>query len=330
MAIKTSGLGKTGLDSVFGGKKELVQAFAKGETTGELAIKDLIPNPYQPRKTFEPTKLKELINSIKESGVIQPLIVRKSGEKYEIVAGERRWRAAKEAGLDVVPAVVRKYDDATMMEVALIENMQRSDLNPMEEAEGLRNMMDKLGITQAEVAKKMGMSKTAVSNSLRLLNLPESIRKFVEKGEITMGQVRPLLGLGDEKHMEELAMQIVTNDWSARTVEDVVNEYKEGNTVKVVREKITSLGLDGKKKKTSVVKNKKALKREQDIYVEDFQNDFTEYLGTRVKVMKSSGDGGKIVIEYYSHDDLERIYELLQKGKASKKDMLTRGSGFNV
>jgi len=330
VAIKTSGLGKTGLDSVFGGKKELVQAFAKGETTGELAIKDLIPNPYQPRKTFEPTKLKELINSIKESGVIQPLIVRKSGEKYEIVAGERRWRAAKEAGLDVVPAVVRKYDDATMMEVALIENMQRSDLNPMEEAEGLRNMMDKLGITQAEVAKKMGMSKTAVSNSLRLLNLPESIRKFVEKGEITMGQVRPLLGLGDEKHMEELAMQIVTNDWSARTVEDVVNEYKEGNTVKVVREKITSLGLDGKKKKTSVVKNKKALKREQDIYVEDFQNDFTEYLGTRVKVMKSSGDGGKIVIEYYSHDDLERIYELLQKGKASKKDMLTRGSGFNV
>jgi ParB family transcriptional regulator, chromosome partitioning protein len=330
VAIKTSGLGKTGLDSVFGGKKELVQAFTKGEATGELAIKDLIPNPYQPRKTFEPTKLKELINSIKESGVIQPLIVRKAGEKYEIVAGERRWRAAKEAGLDVVPAVVRKYDDATMMEVALIENMQRSDLNPMEEAEGLRNMMDKLGITQAEVAKKMGMSKTAVSNSLRLLNLPESIRKFVEKGEITMGQVRPLLGLGDEKHMEELAMQIVTNDWSARTVEDVVNEYKEGNTVKVVREKITSLGLDGKKKKTTVVKNKKALKREQDVYVKDFQNDLTEYLGTRVKVMKSSGDRGKILIEYYSHDDLERIYELLQKGKASKKDVLTRGSGFNV
>jgi len=327
VAIKTSGLGKTGLDSVFGGKKEIVQAFAKGEATGEIAINDLIPNPYQPRKTFEPAKLKELINSIRESGVIQPLIVRKTGEKYEIVAGERRWRAAKEVGLDFVPAVVRKYDDATMMEVALIENMQRSDLNPMEEAEGLRNMMDKLGITQVEVAKKMGMSKTAVSNSLRLLNLPDSIRKFVEKGDMTMGQVRPLLGVGDEKRMEEMAMQIVTNDWSARTVEEVVNEYKEGNTVKVVREKITSLGLDGKKKKTTV---KKATKKEQDIYAKDFQNDLTEYLGTRVKVVKSSGDAGKIIIEYYTHDDLERIYELLQKSKVSKKDILTRGNSFNI
>ena len=327
MAIKNSGLGKSGLDSVFGGKKEIVQAFAKGEATGDIAINDLIPNPYQPRKIFEPAKLKELINSIRESGVIQPLIVRKAGEKYEIVAGERRWRAAKEVGLDFVPAVVRKYDDATMMEVALIENMQRSDLNPMEEAEGLRNMMEKLGITQAEVAKKMGMSKTAVSNSLRLLNLPDSIRKFVEKGDMTMGQVRPLFGVGDEKRMEEMAMQIVTNDWSARTVEDVVNEYKEGNTVKVVREKITSLGLDGKKKKNNV---KKTTKKEQDIYAKDFQNDLTEYLGTRVKVVKGSGDAGKIIIEYYSYDDLERIYELLQKSKTSKKDMLTRGNNFNI
>ena len=327
MAIKTSGLGKSGLDSVFGGKKEIVQAFAKGEATGDIAINDLIPNPYQPRKTFEPAKLKELINSIRESGVIQPLIVRKAGEKYEIVAGERRWRAAKEVGLDFVPAVVRKYDDATMMEVALIENMQRSDLNPMEEAEGLRNMMEKLGITQAEVAKKMGMSKTAVSNSLRLLNLPDSIRKFVEKGDMTMGQVRPLFGVGDENRMEELAMQIVTNDWSARTVEDVVNEYKEGNTVKVVREKITSLGLDGKKKKNNV---KKTTKKEQDIYAKDFQNDLTEYLGTRVKVVKGRGDAGKIIIEYYSYDDLERIYELLQKSKISKKDILTRGNNFNI
>ena len=327
MAIKTSGLGKSGLDSVFGGKKEIVQAFAKGEATGEIAINDLIPNPYQPRKTFEPAKLKELVNSIRESGVIQPLIVRKAGEKYEIVAGERRWRAAKEVGLDFVPAVVRKYDDATMMEVALIENMQRSDLNPMEEAEGLRNMMEKLGITQAEVAKKMGMSKTAVSNSLRLLNLPDSIRKFVEKGDMTMGQVRPLFGVGDENRMEELAMQIVTNDWSARTVEDVVNEYKEGNTVKVVREKITSLGLDGKKKKTTV---KKTTKKEQDIYAKDFQNDLTEYLGTRVKVVKGRGDARKIIIEYYSYDDLERIYELLQKSKISKKDILTRGNNFNI
>ena len=197
----------------------------------------------------------------------------------------------------------------------------------MEEAEGLRNMMEKLGITQAEVAKKMGMSKTAVSNSLRLLNLPDSIRKFVEKGDMTMGQVRPLFGVGDEKRMEEMAMQIVTNDWSARTVEDVVNEYKEGNTVKVVREKITSLGLDGKKKKTTV---KKTTKKEQDIYAKDFQNDLTEYLGTRVKVVKGSGDAGKIIIEYYSYDDLERIYELLQKSKISKKDILTRGNNFNI
>ncbi|MDD4721405.1 MAG: ParB/RepB/Spo0J family partition protein [Acidaminococcaceae bacterium] len=330
MATKTRGLGKTGLDSVFGGKKDIVQAFVKGDTTGELAIKDLVPNPYQPRKTFEPGKLRELVSSIKESGVIQPLIVRKVGEKYEIVAGERRWRAAKEVGLDVVPVVVRKYDDATMMEVALIENMQRSDLNPLEEAEGLRSMMDKLGITQAEVAKKMGMSKTAVSNSLRLLNLPESIRNFVAKGDLTMGQVRPLLGVGDQQRMEDMATQIVANDWSARTVEEVVNEYKEGNTVKVVREKITSLGLDGAKKKKIVGKEKKTTKKEQDIYAKTFQNDLTEYLGTRVKVLQSKADGGKILIEYYSHDDLERIYELLQNKDKAKKATFTHKSGFNV
>lgn len=329
MANKTRGLGKTGLDSVFGGKKDIVQTFVKGDTTGELAIKDLIPNPYQPRKTFDPDKLKDLVSSIRESGVIQPLIVRKAGEKYEIVAGERRWRAAQEVGLTSIPVVVRKYDDATMMEVALIENMQRSDLNPIEEAEGLRSMMEKLGVTQAEVAKKMGMSKTAVSNALRLLNLPDSIRAFVSKGELTMGQVRPLLGIGDRQRMEEMATQIVTNDWSARTVEEVVNEYKEGNTVKVVREKITSLGLEGEKKKKVTVAKRKT-KKDQDIYAKAFQNDLTEYLGTRVKVTKGKGDGGKILIEYYSHDDLERIYEMLQNGKKDKKEGVAYKGSFNI
>ena len=329
MVNKPRGLGKTGLDSVFGGKKDIVQAFVKGDTMGELAVKDLMPNPYQPRKTFEPDKLKELVNSIRESGIIQPLIVRKAGEKYEIVAGERRWRAAQEVGLMTIPVVVRKYDDATMMEVALIENMQRSDLNPIEEAEGLRSMMDKLGITQAEVAKKMGMSKPAVSNALRLLNLPDSIRTFVSKGELTMGQVRPLLGVGDILRMEEMASQIVTNDWSARTVEEVVNEYKEGNTVKVVREKITSLGLDIDKKKKIIVTKKKT-KKDQDIYAKAFQNDLTDYLGTRVKVTQGKGDGGKISIEYYSHDDLERIYEMLQNGKKDKKDSFAYKGKFNI
>ena len=329
MALKNNGgLGK-GLNGLFGSKKPIIQPQIKGEVAGEINIKELVPNPYQPRKVFDATKLKDLVSSIKERGVIQPLIVRKSGKKYEIVAGERRWRAAKEVGLKTVPAVVREYDDSAMMEVALIENMQRSDLNPIEEAEGLKNMMEKLEITQADVAKKIGMSRTAVTNALRLLNLPETIKEHISKRELTVGQARPLLGLEKTGHMEELATKAIEENWSSRIIEEVVNEYAKGNMVTVLGAKISSLEDGAGKSKKKKGLKKARTKKEQDIYVKEFQNELTEYFGTKVRITQGKGDSGKIVVEYYTGDDLERIRELIEKGKNSKKVSFNQGS-FSV
>lgn len=332
MAGKVGGLGKTGLDSVFGGKKDIVPAIVKGESSGELAVKDLVPNPYQPRKIFNQEKMRDLVNSIKESGVIQPLIVRKAGKKYEIVAGERRWRAAKEAGLKTVPAVIRKYKDDTMMEVALIENMQRSDLDPIEEAEGIRNLMDKLAVTQAEVAKKLGMSRTAVTNALRLLNLPDKVRELVAAKELTTGQVRPLLGMEDTAAMEQVAQEAVEKGLSARIIEDYVAAKKAGRAVLLT----SPLAEEGTK---PVKKNKKGKKGEpklQDVHAEEFQQELVSYLGTRVKITQNrdKNKGGKIVIDFYNNDDLSRLYDLLHPSAESnalqKLGILAKPKKFNI
>ena len=224
---KRAGLGK-GLEALFGSTEDVSAEVAENEVKQEIDVTDLVPNPYQPRKVFEPEKMKELVDSVRQHGVIQPLIVRKSGKKYEIVAGERRWRAAKTAGLKVVPIVIRDYDEEAMMEVAMIENIQRHDLNPLEEAEGIKAMMDKLQLTQADAAKKLGRSRTAVTNILRLLNLPAKIREYISKEELTLGQVRPLLVIEDEAKQLLLAQTIITKGWSVRKVEDVVKEFKEG------------------------------------------------------------------------------------------------------
>ena len=333
MAGKLGGLGKSGLDSVFGGKKEIVPAIIKGESSGELALKDLVPNPYQPRKTFNPEKMKDLINSIKESGVIQPLIVRKAGKKYEIVAGERRWRAAKEAGLKTVPAVIRKYKDDTMMEVALIENMQRSDLDPIEEAEGIKNLMDKLAVTQAEVAKKLGMSRTAVTNALRLLNLPENIRKFVAAKELTTGQVRPLLAMEDESVMEQIAQEAVEKGLSARIIEDYVAAKKAGRDVTLASPLAAAAEAEGKvgKKPARV---KRVEKKTNDVHLAEFQEDLVSYLGTKVKITQNRDKtkGGKIVIEFYNNEDLTRLYELLHPATSplEKLGLVKNPKKFNI
>ena len=327
MVSRSSGLGKKGLDSVFGGKKEIIPAIAKGENSGELAVKDLVPNPFQPRKNFDPEKMQELVNSVKESGIIQPLIVRKAGDKYEIVAGERRWRAAQEVGLKTVPAVVRKYKDATMMEVALIENMQRSDLDPMEEAQGIQAMMKELNMTQADVAKKLGMSRAAVTNSLRLLNLPEDVKEYVAQGLLTQGQVRPLLGLDKAEAMSKLAKKAVEANWTTRILENFVAAEKEGATGKVLFEKKQTL-FKAKQDKNK----KKPAQTPQDVYVQEFQERLMDYLGTKVKIKpkKDVATGGKIVVEYYNMEDLERLYELLQKPSALDKLQIAKPKNFNI
>ena len=307
--MSKSGLGK-GLGAIFGDianpAAEVVEPVRSDEEKQELPLKDIIPNPHQPRQVFDADKLAELVESIKLHGVIQPLVVRKHGRKYEIVAGERRWRASKEAKLKTVPVIIRDYDDATMMEIALVENIQRHDLNPVEEAEGIKRLMTECKLTQEDAAKKVGRSRTAVANILRLLNLPPRIREYVSRETLTMGQVKPLLSLDNEKQQTEVAEAIIEKGWSSRTVEDVVKELKAGRKVKVLKETVTVLGG-----KTPTRKTKTAAK--EDVYASDFQNRLVELLGTKVKVVPKDEKQGKIEIEYYSPEDLERIYDLLDK-----------------
>lgn len=315
MAGKKGGLGLTGLDKMFGTRSKkapapVIEERKAEENVGEVAVKNLRPNPYQPRTVFDPEKLRELVESVKHSGVIQPLIVRKKGRQYEIVAGERRWRAAKEAGLSKVPVVVRDYDDATMMEVALVENMQRSDLDPLEEAKGIQNMMDALGLTQEEAAKKLGKSRVAVTNALRLLKLPPAVQELVSTGKLTAGQARPLLGLPQAAQMEKVATQAVEGGWSARILEEVVKAVKEGKPYHIYME--TEKNLIEPEKPSRKGKKKKAEAAAADVDVKAFQEQLIQYLGTRVKIQPDGKKGGRILIEYYGDEDLERLYELLK------------------
>lgn len=322
MAGKKGGLGMTGLDKMFGGRrtkapapKPVVEEKKAGETVGEVALKNLKPNPYQPRKTFDPDKLRELEESIRQSGVIQPLIVRKKGRQYEIVAGERRWRAAKAAGLTKVPVVVREYDDSAMMEVALVENMQRSDLDPMEEARGIQNMMESLGLTQEEAAAKLGKSRAAVANALRLLKLPPEAAEMVSAGKLTPGQVRPLLGLDAPEKITELARKAAEGGWSARVVEEVAKAEREGKPWHLYFQTEEDL-IPPEKPEKQKKGGKKAAGREsqpQDTDTHAFQEKLIQYLGTRVKIEPFKKDrGGRILIEYYGPEDLERLYDLLK------------------
>ncbi|HIU63939.1 MAG TPA: ParB/RepB/Spo0J family partition protein [Candidatus Avacidaminococcus intestinavium] len=282
------------------------------EKTEEISVNSLKPNPYQPRKVFDSEKMKELVASIKEHGVIQPLIVRKNDNNYEIVAGERRWRAAKQAGLKNVPVVLRDYDEASMMEIAMIENIQRHNLNPLEEATGIKNMMEKLKLTQAETAKKLGRSRTAVTNLLRIMNLPEKVREYLAKEELTLGQVRPLLGIENEADQLLLAETIFVQGWSVRKVEEAVNALKSGA-------KLSEIINDGQEKQQPVIKepSKKARVNEPQevIFYKAYQEKMMGVLGTKVKIHKKTDTSGRIEIEYYSLDDLERIYEVIEKNK---------------
>lgn len=302
--MNKKGLGK-GLGAIFTDNETLapVEEVQPHEKEIEIAVNEIIPNPQQPRKTFDAEKLAELAESIKEHGVIQPLIVRKTDGKYEIVAGERRWRAAKDAKLKTVPVIVREYDNAKMAEIALVENIQRHDLNAIEEAEGIKRLMSEFGFNQEQAAKKIGRSRTAVTNILRLLNLPASVRQAVSRETLTMGQVRPLLALENKEQQEKLAVFIEEQGLSARMAEELVKKIKAGEEI----------DLSGKQKEAKTKAAAKKQKPEIDVYCRDFQNKLIELLGTKVRVVPKNEKQGKIEIEYYSADDLERIYELLER-----------------
>ncbi|WP_296958582.1 ParB/RepB/Spo0J family partition protein [uncultured Dialister sp.] len=194
----------------------------------DISIDEISPNPWQPRRDFDEESLNALATSIRENGLIQPVVVRKKKDgTYELAAGERRWRAAKMAGLTVIPAISKEYDDRSMAEMALVENLQRKDLNPVDEGMAYRKLMDEYGLTQEGISQKVGKSRPYVANMVRLLDLPEEVKDFLSKGQLTAGQARPLLGLESDAEKVQLARRIVKEGLSARKVEDIIREGKE-------------------------------------------------------------------------------------------------------
>lgn len=258
----------------------------EGEQVKEVSINEIRPNPYQPRKEFEQSAIEELAQSIKEHGIIQPLIVRKSIKGYELVAGERRLRAAKVAGLKEVPVVVKSYTDQQLMEIALIENLQRENLNPLEEAEAYDKLISHHDYTQEQLAQKIGKSRPHVANMLRLLQLPEKIRKMVSAAELSMGHSRALLGVTDKKVQQQLANDVVEKGLSVRQLEELVKQL--------------NVSRETKKKKPA---------KNEPVLIE-MEERLRSRFGTAVKIKKGS-KRGKIEIDFYSQEDLERIIEML-------------------
>lgn len=306
---KIGGLGK-GLDSLIGGdfqkEAEMVSGRKKvndkkdKEPTGQevmVKLRDIEPNRNQPRKQFEEDSLEELADSIKNYGIIQPLIVRRQGDHYEIVAGERRWRAAKMAGLKEVPVIVKEYDERQLSEISLVENLQREDLNPIEEAMAYQRLLKEFHLKQEEVAERVSKSRTVITNALRLLRLDEKLQTMLVEGLITTGHAKVLLGLDDPKQQLLLAEKIVDEQLSVRETEQAVKQLL---TPKAPKEK-------------------KILKNEALYHT--IEDRMKEMIGTKVHIQRKDENKGKIEIEYYSADDLERIMELM----GIYKDHITNG-----
>ncbi|MCL2441583.1 MAG: ParB/RepB/Spo0J family partition protein [Treponema sp.] len=272
-------------------------AAAKNKTGDivKLPIDKLVPNPGQPRKNFNETELQELAESIKTYGIIQPVIAANAGDgTYIIIAGERRTRAAKLARLDTVPAIIRDYTDQKRLEVSLIENIQRSDLNPIEEAAAYKNLMDFSNLSQDELAVRMGKNRSTVANALRLLKLPIEVQKNIEDGKVSSGHARALLSVTDIKSREKLFREILTGDVSVREAEKRAAELNESS--------------GNKKGKESGIKSGKGKKQPPEIGA--MEEKFIGRLGTKVTI-EGDLNKGRIHIEYYSMEDLERLYEIL-------------------
>ena len=284
---KQRGLGK-GLNSIFGQDVEQYlddiqnnAAEAPGRREVELPIEEIRPNPYQPRKEFDKKALEELSESIKTHGIFTPLLVRKSVSGYDLITGERRLRAAKMAGLKTVPAIQVEFTEEQMMEIAILENVQREDLNPIEEAAAYESLIQKLGYTQEKLAERVGKSREYCANIMRLLKLPEDVQSMVVNKEMTMSHVRPLLSLNDEEEIYEAAEKIKKNKMSVREVEAYVRDVNGGG-------------------------QKKPKKKEKDPMIRDLEIQLSEKLGTQVVFSKKS-----FTISYHDTDDLNRILELI-------------------
>jgi ParB family chromosome partitioning protein len=261
-----------------------------GRPTNELDIDLIRPNPDQPRTRFAESALEELAQSIRANGVVQPIVVRPSGAHFEIVAGERRWRAAQRAGLRKIPAAIKEVSDDKLLELALIENIQREELNPIEEAAAYRKLIDNIGLTQEAVAERVGRDRTLVATSLRLLKLPGDIQKLIEEGKLSAGHGRALLMTDDVIVQRRVARSIIEKSLSVRETERVVRN-------------------SGQKRKKSIITNSQPA---IDPNFAAAETKLRRRLGTGVKIVPNAkGDGGKLEIEYYSQQDLDRIYQTI-------------------
>lgn len=286
MAKKTRGLGR-GLDVLLPETEENLTGGGQ-----EIAIGDIDPNPDQPRRVFQEESIAQLAQSIRDQGVLQPILVAPHGAgRYRIVAGERRWRAARAAGLESVPCIVRDMDVIQQMEIALIENLQREDLNPIETAQGIRSLMQQCGYTQEAVANRLCKSRPVVANLLRLLTLPEDVIELVRQGTLSAGHARVLAGLEDEETKLSLAKQTIQNGWSVRQLEAAAAALKQGETVA-----------------PKAQPKPKALPAE----LSEFETRMRETLGLRA-TLTGNAKKGKIVLQYYSQEELERLNELLMQ-----------------
>lgn len=286
-----------GLDALFQSYQQELEVFdtdqtnEKAEEVREIKIQDIDPNKNQPRKDFDEEKIDELVISIKEHGVLQPILLKPNNGRYTIIAGERRWRAARLAGLDKIPAIVRDIEESEILLLALVENLQREDLDPIEEAEGIRRLMDECNLTQEQVAQKVGKSRPVIANALRLLTLSPKIQSYLKENKITTGHARALLGIEDQKIREEIAIYIIEKGLSVRDTERLIKRIKEGESLKP----------------------NKAEKKDKPSYLIDIEERLEESLGTKV-VITQGKKKGVIEIEYYNNDDLERIMDkILQK-----------------
>jgi len=275
------------------GIEALIPDFEKGvpsdETssrTSTLLIDEIVPNRVQPRQHFDDEKFNELERSIREHGVLQPIVVQKNAKGYELIVGERRWRASKKAGLKKIPSIIRDVTDAESLELALIENLNRQDLNPIEEAEAYERLAKDFGLTQEKISQQMGKSREAIANALRLLKLPRQVKEDMVGGRLTMGHGRALLSLNSEKDIDALRKKIIRQTLSVRETEAQISRWKQqqGNS----------------SKNTKVQKG---------IFVKKLEMELERKLGTKVEITPSK-KGGKVLIRYYSDDDLERIRTL--------------------
>lgn len=273
------------------GLQALIPEYQGEEPQGveTINIAYIHPNQYQPRKQFDEDSLKELSESIKQHGVIQPIIVRKVDSGYQIVAGERRWRAAKIAGLSEIPAIVKDFDDLQVMEIALIENLQREDLNPIEEAKAYKALIEQFNLTQEEISKKIGKSRSVIANSIRLLNLDDRVQEMLVKGDITIGHAKVILSLPNKNLQYEAAKKVVEENLNVRETENLVKNLLRKN-----------------EKNSQKTKSNKI-----DVHIKEIEDNLCSFLGTKVKISQKSKDRGIIQIEYYSEEDLTRIIEII-------------------